>query len=915
MRRDFESQPLQSSDGLNGRSIHDRRGPSRRARLLIATLMLATGIGGAGPLQAQKRPPAEGQLNAPPPHGVLPDDASRDGLSIGRSKDGTSAAAIAGRPDQHWAVTEKANDSMTGIDRQQQQQDIVPFLESFCGDCHIDGAEEGGVRLDDLMTDRRDADTIKLWDRVAQQMRLELMPPVDIDPPSQEQRDQVLGWVKNSVFQIDPQNPHPGRRVIGRLNRVQYRNTIRDLMGYEIDTRLLFPPDDTGHGFDNIGDVLTLSPLLMEKYINAATEIVSNTVPQVGHVAKSKGIDGTQFSLFGDAKLNKDSQPQFDYHTGGRATLAFKIEQAADYRVEIEIVATETRVENAVDKNRCHVRIVCDGELLLDAPLKREKGQTIPLELERTWEPGTYALEMTVTPKNKSASTRELRVFVKQTRIVGPLNLPETFRRPKNHDRFFEPTVAQTDRQKRQSARRLLGRFASQAYRRPVEADTLERLVNLAAWQWSTDSGSFETGISQAMIAVLSSPSFLFKETVAEQSDDPFPQIDEYSLATRLSYFLWSTMPDQRLLELAGQGKLRTHLDQEIERMLADQKFDAFYENFIGQWLLTRDVKNVSINAFAVTKNSQQANQERSLKREIEAIRESRDQLSDKQIDQLRGIFWRLRKLQRSAKAHELTAALRDAMQRETEMMFQHLIKNDRDMIELLDSDYTFVNETLAKHYSIAGVKGNQMRKVALKPEHQRGSLLAHGSLLTVTSNPDRTSPVKRGLFIMDNLLGMPTGAAPPDIPSLDAAGGEDHDSLTLRQSLALHREDPNCSSCHNRMDPLGLALENFDALGRYRTHDGGGEGEPVDASGTLITGEYFENVQQLKKILSKNHRDKFYRCLTEKMTTYALGRAIDYRDTHTIDQIVDQLSCSGGTARSLFKAIIHSPGFQRTTK
>lgn len=812
------------------------------------------------------------------------------------------------------AAEDAPDHAINSSDLDQQQQHIIPLIENFCADCHIDGAEEGGVALDGLLTDRRDADTIKLWDRAVKQMRLELMPPADMDQPTIDQRNEISTWVKNAIFKIDPEHPHPGRRVIGRLNRVEYRNTISDLMGYEIDTELLFPPDDTGHGFDNIGEVLTLSPLLMEKYINAATEIVFNAVPQVGRVAKTQWFSGKDFQLSEGIELNHYNSPRFDYHTGGTAKLEFKIERSAKYRFEIVVVAAETYADGAVDENTCQVRVVCDGEVIMDDELTRENWKHIPLQLERKWEPGTYSLEVSVTPKNVSKSTRELRVQLGNVRMVGPLDLSETFVRPKNYGRFFNDATVDTDLEKRQSARRLIRQFASRAYRRPVDADTVQRLVDLTESVWASGESSFETGVSQAMIAVLSSPTFLFKESIAEQSDDQFPLIDENSLATRLSYFLWSTMPDQRLRELADRGELRANLDQEIQRMLGDKKFDAFYKNFIGQWLLTRDVKHVPINAFAVSKQPAQIEQERLILKEIGDFKSANDPLSVAQMEELEKAYKRLWKLYKSAKKFELTPGLRHAMRRETEMMFEHLVKTDRDLIELIDCDYTFLNATLAKHYSIPGIKGDQMRRVDLKPQHQRGSLLTHGSLLTVTSNPDRTSPVKRGLFILENIMGMPTGAAPPDIPSLEEAGGKDHDSLTLRQSLALHREDPNCSSCHNRMDPLGLALENFDALGRYRTHDLGGGGEPVDASGTLITGEYFENVQQLKKILSENHREKFYRCLTEKMMTYALGRSIDYRDTHSIDQIVDELSTSGATAKLLFKAIIKSPGFQRTT-
>lgn len=801
---------------------------------------------------------------------------------------------------------------LSDADHRKHQDEIIPFLESYCADCHLDGGEEGGIVLDDLLNRQLNDDSVKLWDRALAQMRLDLMPPVDMDQPEDAQKNQVSQWVKEAVFQIDPRNPNPGRVVIGRLNRVEYRKTILDLMDYRIDTEHLFPPDDTGHGFDNIGEVLTLSPLLMEKYINAATEIVFAKVPQEAAVAQIRWFAGEQYELRGEGKLDEYKDPRFEYHLGGGANLKFEIPQSGQYRLELILVAAEKYSEGAIDENTAQVKVTCADKVLLDEEFTREDWRYVTLELQRDWVKGEYTLDVEVTPKNVSESTRELRLQIDQTRLVGPLDKPETFTLPEGYTEYFETCALETNDQKRQSAARLLKRFASRAFRRPVSSATLERLVALAESVWTAEGGTFQLGVSQAMVAVLSSPSFIFKETYPESSDDRFPLIDEYSLATRLSYFLWSTMPDERLLKLAEEGKLRQNLDDEVERMISDDRFDAFYKNFIGQWLLTRDVMSVPINAFAVLRREGEGDRERELREQLRAFKSIKGELTNPQNEQRRKIYGQLRKLYKAAEAFELTNSLRKYMRRETEMLFEHLAKTDADLIQLIDCDYTFLNEKLAKHYGIEGVQGRKMRRVELKPDDHRGGLLTQGSLLTVTSNPDRTSPVKRGLFILENILGMPTGAPPPDIPSLEEAGGEAHDKLTLRQSLALHREDPMCSSCHNRMDPLGLALENYDALGRYREHEAG---EAVDASGTLITGEDFENVQDLKRILSKNHRAKFYRCLTEKMMTYALGRSVDYNDTQTIDDIVTQLESSGATARSLLKAVVMSPGFQRTAK
>jgi len=827
--------------------------------------------------------------------------------------DPTVAHPKAGRASPDTGTTLSAeNLTLSESDRAVQLETVRPFLESYCADCHLDGAEEGGVVLDELLNQRLNKDSIRLWDRVLGQLRSDLMPPIDMDQPSDEEHRQLSQWVKQAVFRIDEDNPNPGRVVLGRLNRVEYRNTVADLMDYNVNTDLLFPPDDTGHGFDNIGEVLTLSPLLMEKYINAATEIVTAKVPQVAAEPRVRWFAGEDYKLSGDAKLDQYKNPRFDYHLGGSAKLEFEIEKTGEYRLEWIIVAAEKYTEGAVDDNVCHVKATCGDHVLLDEQFTREDWKYVTLELEREWKKGAYTIEIEVTPVRVSEQTRQLRMQIDRTSIVGPLDDPESFVRPDRYTDYFEDIPLETSQAKRASARRVLTRFASRAFRRPVSETTLDQLIDLAESVWDSEGGSFELGMSQAAVAVMSSPSFLFKETFAEESDNKFPLIDEHSLASRMSYFLWSTMPDKQLRRMADQGKLRENLDVEIERMIVNDRFDAFHKNFIGQWLQTRDVMSVSIDARAVLRRAGEGEKEQRLRERIKKIRSSDAEQTKDQDEQLRQAYRELRKLYKFAKSFELSYRLRDSMRRETEMLFAHLVETDADLIELIDCDYTFLNERLAKQYGIEGVEGREMRRFELKPEHHRGSILTHGSLLTVTSNPDRTSPVKRGLFILDNILGMPTGAPPPDIPSLEEAGGEDHENLTLRQSLALHREDPMCSSCHNRMDPLGLALENFDALGRYRTSESGDE---VDASGMLITGEEFKDIQDLKKILSKNHRAKFYRCLTVKMMTYALGRSVEYHDTQTVDQIVEQMQSSGATARTLIKAIIKSPGFQRTDR
>ena len=476
---------------------------------------------------------------------------------------------------------------------------------------------------------------------------------------------------------------------------------------------------------------------------------------------------------------------------------------------------------------------------------------------------------------------------------------------------------------RKQYAGKLLFKAAKKAFRRPPEPESVERLVELAESVWSaegSDEATFERGIAQSFIAILSSPNFIFRETfpvdqedAAEKSSAPVTRnalIDEYSLATRLSYFLWSTMPDDRMVKLADEGKLRDNYDEVVKKMVEDKRFASFYKNFMGQWLRTRDIDRVTIDAFAVLRSGEEGKEERKLRATIDRLKEIRDQLTEAQRKELKSSYRQLKKLHSKARKFALDSELRSSMRRETEMLFEHIVKNDSDLIQLIDCDFTFLNERLASHYGIEGVEGKEMRRVKLKPESHRGGILTHGSFLAVSSNPDRTSPVKRGVFVLDNLLGMPPGSPPPDIPALEASSGEDLTKFTLRKSLALHREDPLCSSCHNRMDPLGLALENYDALGRYRTQEADTE---IDASGELISGESFENIDDLKKILATKHKEKFYRCVTEKLMTYALGRSVEYYDLQTIDDIVASLLKEGGKPSVLLNGIVRSPGFQMT--
>ena len=648
---------------------------------------------------------------------------------------------------------------------------IRPILETYCFDCHGDGAHKGNVAFDQFKSDQSVLTNRDLWWKALKNLRADMMPPAKKPQPSREQRQEIAQWIKSAVFCIDPANPDPGRVTVRRLNRVEYRNTIRDLMGIDYATQTEFPPDDTGYGFDTIADVLTLSPMLLEKYMIAAEKIVAKAVPEKKEGAK----------------------------------------------------------------------------------------------------PEVYA-------------------------------------------RFFPREVPARSKERLAYAREILSNFARKAFRRPVDEKTVKRLAALAEEDYSQPGKTFESGIGQAMVAVLASPRFIFREEGTEMNSDPRgnPLVDEYALATRLSYFLWSSMPDEELMRLAGEGRLRGDLAAQMQRMLQDKRSQDFVRNFTGQWLRARDVENVQIEDHEVLKR------ERGTDSEMAHLRRRYHELQDKPSDEIteeekkeradiRGSFF---KRFQAPLEPGLSSQLRRDMRKETEEVFSYVVLEDRSLLELIQSDYTFLNERLAHQYGITNVTGDEMRRVTLPPDSPRGGVLTEGTVLVVTSNPTRTSPVKRGLFILDGILGTPPPPPPANIPPLeDAAKGLTNQAPSLRETLAAHRANALCASCHNRMDPLGLAMENFNALGMWRTNE---LSQPINAAGTLLTGESFSSFRELKGILAQKHAKDFYRTLTEKMLTYALGRGLDYSDVETVDQIVNRIEKANGHASALLTGIVDSAPFQK---
>jgi hypothetical protein len=778
---------------------------------------------------------------------------------------------------------------------------VQPILAEYCSDCHADGAKKGNVAFDGFKNDEELLAKKDLWFAALKNVRAGLMPPEKKPKPTAEQRLALEKFIKADVFEIDPANPDPGKVTIRRLNRNEYRNTIRDLMGYDYKVEEELPPDDTGYGFDTIGDVLTMSPLLMEKYMQAAETITKAAVPRASLMAREKTLIETKPRSPGGNRMS--------FYETNRVSNSFKVDKAGTYRVHLDL---EVFGQFESDPGRTHIVVKAGEKEVFKTDLGWQSHYIYNYSFEEKWQPGDkpLILEATpLTPKEKKKNTLEFRVA--GLRVEGPLE-KEYWVHPKNFERFFTKEPPKDPKARREYAREILKRFADKAYRRPVDERTLNKLVALAEQFSAAPGKKFEDGLAEAMTPILASPRFLFRieETEPGADANQHPLIDEYALASRLSYFLWSTMPDEELFRLASRHELRKNLKPQIDRMLHDSRSEAFVQNFVGQWLQARDVEGIDINVRAVLARDGAENREMTEKRKrLEELRDIPDsKLTPEQNAEmlaLRKFLFRPRNNQ-----NELDGNLRRALREEAEKVFAYIARDDRSIVEFLNADYTFLNERLATHYGIPNVKGQEMRLVKLPADSPRGGVLTEGVALIVTSNPTRTSPVKRGLFVLDNLLGMPPPPPPPDVPALEQSKDQisDHEP-TVRELLEIHRAKPLCSSCHNRMDPLGFALENFNAMGMWRETE---RGQKIDASGSLITGEKFQNIHQVKEVLATKYRQNFYRCLTEKMLIYALGRGLEYYDVEAVDRIVENLNQHDGHFSALLSGIIESAPFQK---
>ena len=728
---------------------------------------------------------------------------------------------------------------------------VRPLLKTYCVDCHSGDAPEADLNLKNVAGSQQVLEDRRRWLKVLQKVRFEEMPPADSDQPSRAERKLLGAWIDSAVNSFDcGESPNPGRPTIRRLNRLEYRNTIRDLLGVDYAPADDFPADDVGYGFDNIGDVLSLPPILLEKYLAAATAITGDAIvsdippPVAERIPAAKMQARDRGSRDGSRKLT----------TSGEMSIEFDFPQAGTYDIRISAHGDQAGDEPV----KMAVRIGAKSIKTFDVEAERNSPQAYDCQL--TVEPGAQRIAVAFlndyyNPEAEDRRRRDRNLIVEHIELKGPRGFKPA-KLPAAHERIF--FVAPGDElSPQQAARQILLRFASRAYRRPATTDELNRLTGLFELAQRHDE-SFESSVQLAIQAVLVSPHFLFKVERPGYDDRDGEQkpLDDFELASNLSYFLWGSMPDDELFELARRRKLRDDgvLDKQVRRMLADPKASALVESFALQWLELRNLESVTPD-------------------------EQRFPAFDER--------------------------LRAAMLRETELFFAEIIKSDRSLLDLLAADFTFINEPLAELYGIKGVEGDSFRRVSLAGT-QRGGLLTQASVLTVTSNPTRTSPVKRGKWVLENLLGEPPPPPAANVPEL-----EDQKELTgtLRQMMEQHRADPRCATCHRRMDPLGFALENFDAIGGWRERDGK---LPIDASGELPGGEKFRGARELQTLLLKTKKEAFVRCVAEKMLTYALGRGLEYYDQCAVDEITTALAENDYRFSTLILGIARSDPFQK---
>jgi hypothetical protein len=726
------------------------------------------------------------------------------------------------------------------------------------------------------------------WEKVVRKLRAGTMPPVGRSRPDRATQNGFIAWLETALDRAATARPNPGRPAIHRLNRTEYGNAIRDLLSLEIDGRALLPADDTDeHGFDNSADVLSLSPALLERYL-AASEQISRLA--VGR--RTRPIVDT-YDI--PRMLDQDDRLSDDLPFGSRGGAAVRHYFPVDGEYLIKIRLQKNLYDYIRGLGEPHtLEVRLDGERLKAFAVGGDRAVKAPppsfagaIRGNSEWEISAHQADANLEMRFQAkAGPRTVAVsFVRQSwepegvpqpvQVGYPLAINEKFdgnpaiesiavggpfavegpgETPTRNTIFVcRPKGAEDEDS---CATRILSTLARRAYRRPLTPDDVQTLVGF--YRTGRDEGSFDAGIEFALERILIDPDFLFRTERDPEGATPgtVHRLSDVELASRLSFFLWSSIPDEELLEVAIRGKLKdaATLDKQVRRLLADPRSKALVDNFAGQWLVVRNVRNVTPDP---------------------------DLFPD------------------------FDENLREAFQQETELFVESQLRENRSVPELLTADYTFLNERLARHYRISNVYGSRFRRVSFN-DGQRGGLLGQGSILTVTSYPNRTSPVLRGKWLLENILGTPPPPPPPNVPALKDKG-EDGAPQSVRDRLEAHRKNPACASCHAQMDPLGFALENFDAIGTWRTHEAD---RPIDPSGVLPGGTGFRGVAGLRTLLA-GRREQFVETVAEKLLAYALGRGVEYYDLPAIRKITRDAASTDYRWSSVIVGIVKSTPFQ----
>ncbi|HXK02886.1 MAG TPA: DUF1592 domain-containing protein [Verrucomicrobiae bacterium] len=745
----------------------------------------------------------------------------------------------------YWLVLAANCVSAATVDTAGFDAKVRPILLKTCSGCHNAGVRSGDLNLAPYL----DAATVSTdrttWEKILRKIESGEMPPKGIPRPPQAQVAELTAFLHAEFARADAAlKPDPGRVVARRLNRNEYRNTIRDLLAVDFPAERDFPTDDSGNGFDNIGDILTVSPVLMQKYLEAAETIASAALGADPLPAKpiERAYETKANTL---RRLDYDTveaRHRVDFDADYIVRFGFPGSRGADAKPVTMTFSMDGRVLDSMEVETKPSKLVyfdpfSDGEMRLYLPA----GDHV---FRAEFQNDDFIKTFT---SDKDAYSAKKNKFIASITFIGPY--PSKVEKP-SRKRILVCDPAS----EKGCTERILSTVARRAWRRPVtgaEVAGLAKFVSMAR----AEGKSTEQGIQLALEAVLVSPDFLFRI-----EHDPNPnqvhRVTDVELASRLSYFLWSSMPDDELLSAAESGRLHQPavLDAQVKRMLADPKAQALSANFAGQWLEIRNLDSIAPDPKLFP---------------------------------------------------EWTQGLKNDLRTETELFFQYILRENRPIAEFLDARYTFLNGPLAKFYGIAGVQGPDFRRVELATGQRGGVVTQAGVLAVANSYPNRTSPTLRGKFILDNILGTPPPPPPPDVPALDVSAIGT--GISMRKQLEQHRSDPYCASCHSKMDTLGFGLENYNAIGRWRTADGR---FPVDPAGTMPDGKAFQTPAEMRTVLLDS-LPQFARCLTEKMMTYALGRGMQPYDNPALDEIGQALAADQYRFQTLIFQIVHSLPFQ----